>query len=192
MLINILVSIKCGMVFINEIKISDIISIISLILVMAGGIFGYYQWRKSILLGRAEYINELTEKIRTDKYIKDVIYMFDYNYKWYTEQFQGSGKLELKVDKTLSYFSYICYLREQKIISDKEFNFFKYEINRILRNSQVQDYFYNLYHFSNKNNTPITFLYLFKYGEKIKIFDEIFYDKNSYLYLSQYHRYINF
>ena len=38
MLINILVSIKCGMVFINEIKISDIISIISLILVMAGGI----------------------------------------------------------------------------------------------------------------------------------------------------------
>ena len=31
MLINILVSIKCGMVFINEIKISDIISIISLI-----------------------------------------------------------------------------------------------------------------------------------------------------------------
>lgn len=75
MLINILVSIKCGMVFINEIKISDIISIISLILVMAGGIFGYYQWRKSILLGRAEYINELTEKIRTDKYIKDVIYM---------------------------------------------------------------------------------------------------------------------
>lgn len=123
MLINILVSIKCGMVFINEIKISDIISIISLILVMAGGIFGYYQWRKSILLGRAEYINELTEKIRTDKYIKDVIYMFDYNYKWYTEQFHGSGKLELKVDKTLSYFSYICYLREQKIISDKEFNF---------------------------------------------------------------------
>lgn len=56
----------------------------------------------------------------------------------------------------------------------------------------MQDYFYNLYHFSNKNNTPITFLYLFKYGEKIKIFDEIFYDKNSYLYLSQYHRYINF
>lgn len=192
MLINILVSIKCGMVFINEIKISDIISIISLILVMAGGIFGYYQWRKSILLGRAEYINELTEKIRTDKYIKDVIYMFDYNYKWYTEQFHGSGKLELKVDKTLSYFSYICYLREQKIISDKEFNFFKYEINRILRNSQVQDYFYNLYHFSNKNNTPITFLYLFKYGEKIKILFQIFYDKNSYLYLSQYHRYINF
>ena len=107
MLINILVSIKCGMVFINEIKISDIISIISLILVMAGGIFGYYQWRKSILLRRAEYINELTEKIRTDKYIKDVIYMFDYNYEWYTEQFHGSGKLELKVDKTLSYFSYI-------------------------------------------------------------------------------------
>ena len=62
MLINILVSIKCGMVFINEIKISDIISIISLILVMVGGIFGYYQWRKNILLRKAEYINELHKR----------------------------------------------------------------------------------------------------------------------------------
>lgn len=192
MLISIFISIEAGMVFVNEIKIEDIISIISLILVMIGGVFGYYQWRKNILLRRAGYINELTEKIRTDKNIKDVIYMFDYDYKWYSEQFHGSGKLELKVDKTLSYFSYICYLKNQKIITEKEFNFFKYEIERILMNSQVKDYFYNLYHFSNKNHAPITFLYLFNYGEKTGKFDEKFYDKNSYLDSSIYHRYINF
>lgn len=180
------------MTFVNEIKISDITSSISIILVMVGGIFGYYQWRKNILLKRAGYINELIEKIRTDMYIKDVVYMLDYNDKWYSEQFHGSGELELKVDKTLSYFSYICYLKNQKVISDKEFSFFKYEIDRILMNSQVQDYVYNLYHFSNKNNTPMTFLYLFKYGQKTGKFDKQFYDKNAYKSCPKYHRYINF
>lgn len=111
------------MVFINEISISDITSIFSVVLVIVGGIFGYYQWQKNILLKRVGYINDLTEKIRTDNYIRDVIYMFDYGKQWYSKQFHESGELELKVDKTLSYFSYICYLRKQNIISNKEFDF---------------------------------------------------------------------
>lgn len=180
------------MFFINEITISDITSIISIILLIIGGIFGYYQWEKNIKLKRAEYINELTEKIRTDKYIKDVIYIFEYDIEWYSKKFHGSGELELKVDKTLSYFSYICYLMKQRIISQKEFNFFKYEIDRILTNDQVQDYLYNIYHFSNKNNTPLTFLYLFEYGKNTGKFDKNFYDKTSYQRCTQYHHYINF
>ena len=67
------------MTFANEITISDVTSTVSIILVILGGIFGYYQWRKSVLLKRAGYINDLIEKIRTDEYIKDVVYMFDYN-----------------------------------------------------------------------------------------------------------------
>lgn len=180
------------MIFTNEISISDITSALSVVLVIFGGVFGYYQWRKNVLLKRAGYINDLTEKIRTDNYIKDVIYMFDYDDKWYSMQFHGSGELELKVDKTLSYFSYICYLKRQKIISNKEFDFFKYEVERILRNQQVQDYFYNLYHFSNKFGTPFTFKYLFEYGKKRKMFDDNFYDKNAYQKVMRYHHYLNF
>ena len=127
------------MTFTNEISISDITSALSVAFVILGGIFGYYQWRKNVLLKRAGYINDLTEKIRTDSDINDVIYMFDYGEEWYSAKFHGSGELELKVDKTLSYFSYICYLKKQKIISDKEFDFFKYEIERILMNQQIQD-----------------------------------------------------
>lgn len=63
------------MIFTNEISISDIASAISVVLVIIGGVFGYYQWRRNDLLKRAGYINELTEKIRSDNYIKDVIYM---------------------------------------------------------------------------------------------------------------------
>lgn len=152
------------MTFTNEISISDITSVLSVFLVILGGVFGFHQWRNNVLLKRAGYINDLTEKIRTDKDIKDIIYFFDYDKKWYSQQFHGSGELELKVDKTLSYFSYICYLKRQKIISNREFDFFKYEVERILMNQQVQDYFYNLYHFSNKFNIPFTFKYLFEYG----------------------------
>lgn len=180
------------MTFTNEISISDITSSLSVVFVILGGIFGCYQWRKNVLLKRAGYINDLTEKIRTDNYIKDVIYMFDYGEEWYSMQFHGSGELELKVDKTLSYFSYICYLKRQKIISNKEFDFFKYEVERILMNQQVQDYFYNLIHFSNKFGTPFIFKYLFEYGKKRKMFENNFYDKNAYHKDARYHHNLNF
>ena len=103
--------------------------------------------------------------------------MFDYDEDWYSEEFHLSGDLERKVDKTLSYFSYICYLKSRGIITKKELYFFQYELERILRNQQVQDYFYNLYHFSNKNGVPMTFKYLFEYGEKEKLFSKEMYDK---------------
>lgn len=177
--------------FINEITVENITDICSMLLVIVGGGFAYYQWKRSVALKRAEFINELTEKIRTDEYIRDVLYLFDYDEYWYSIDFHDSGVLELKVDKTLSYFSYICYLKKQRLISNKEFRFFEYEVDRILENEQVQDYFYNLYHFCDKK-TSITFQYLFEYGEKHKMFDDAFYRKDSYKNNKKYHRYLNF
>ena len=180
------------MIFNPTISVADIASLISLLLVIVGGFFAYLRWKKNTLLKRAEYINELTEKIRTDDFIKDTIYDIEYDKPWYSQNFHGSGNSELRVDKTLSYFSYICYLKKQRIITNREFDFFKYEIKRILDNLQVQDYFYNLYHFSNKFDVPFTFKYLFEYGKKAKIFDKDFYDKTSYQRNNRYHQNINF
>ena len=174
--------------FINEISVSDIISFLSMILVVIGGVFGCVQWTKSIKIKKAEYINELTEKIRTDEDIKETIYIIDYGHNWYTHSFHDSCDLEIKMDKTLSYFSYICYLYQSHLIAKKEFGFFKYEIDRILMNKQIQNYLYNLYHFANKFETPITFKYLFEYGKKNKKFDDEFYNSESKKYL----HYLNF
>lgn len=125
--------------------------------------------------------------------IKEIIYMFDYDEDWYSKEFHLSGDLERKVDKTLSYFSYICYLKDRGIITKKELFFFQYQLESILRNQQVQDYLYNLYHFSNKKGLPMTFKYLFEYGEKEKLFSKEMYDKESYKDESNYfHQYINF
>lgn len=62
------------MTFSNKYLYADIASCISLLLVIVGGLFGYHQWKKNTLLKRADYINELTEKIRTDEFIKETIY----------------------------------------------------------------------------------------------------------------------
>lgn len=180
------------MVFENTYKLSDILSIISIILVIIGGIFAYYQWRRNVSLKRASYINELTEKIRSDPDIKDVVYLFDYDPNWYSAQFHGNSALELKVDKTLSYFSYICYLKKQRIISKKEFRFFQYEVERILMNSGIQDYFYNLYHFAAKFKIPFTFVYLLDYGKEHNLFEDDFFENQAYKTNQQFHHYLNF
>ena len=96
------------------------------------------------------------------------------------------------MDKTLSYFSYICYLKKYRIISGSEFKFFQYEIASILDNEQVVDYLYNIYHYSIGGNIPITFYYLLEYGRKNNFIEPDFYDPESYRYNSKYHNYIGF
>lgn len=175
-------------------NIGDILTAVSVIVVIIGGIFSLIQWMRKQKLQRGEYINELTEKIRTDEDIREIVYLLDYNNKvWYTKEFHGSGELERKVDKTLSYFSYICYLKRKRLITSREFQFFEYEIKRILVNRQVIKYLYNLYHFSKKLKMNLTFHYLFLYGKRkkyyndkikksIKFFNKEFFDSKSKFY----------
>lgn len=174
--------------YINDVTVGDIISLISVLLVIVGGIFGYIQWQKSIKIQRSEFLNELAEKIRTDEDISQMVYILDYDTEWYLRSFHQSGKFEWQMDKTLSYFSYICYMFENNLIEDREFDFFKYEIDRILINPSTVNYFYNLYHFSEQCGTPMSFVSLFKYGQKANIYDEAFYDPGS----KKYPHYLNF
>ena len=48
---------------VTEITFSDIFAGISLILVIIGGPFAYYKWRRDVALKKADYINELTDNI---------------------------------------------------------------------------------------------------------------------------------
>ena len=178
---------------INNILVSNELKGISQLIAIIGGVFVFYQWQHNNRLKKADYINELTEKIRTDKMIKKTVYMFGYDKHWYSKEFHSGGNLEIRVDKTLSYFSYICYLKSRRIITKKELYFFRYELESILGNEEVQDYLYNLYHYSASMGVPMTFKYLFDYGKKEKIFIEEMYDKESYKDESTYfHRYIEF
>lgn len=176
------------MIFNNTFSIGDIIDLLSIMLVVVGGFFALYQWKNTSKIKRADYIKELTEKIRIDSDIKNIVYVLDYEQGWYTQSFHNGGEIEIKMDKTLFYFSYICYLYQYKVITKKEFEFFKYDVNRILMNEQIKNYFYNIYHFADKVKAPVPFKYLFEYGEKKKVFDKEFYNRKS----TQYVHYLNF
>lgn len=169
-----------------EYFVNNIVPIITLIVGIIGGVSGgilaLYQWNKNLKLKRADYLYELSTKLRTDEVLSDVVKYFDYDEPWYNDTFHEEHTIEKKIDTILSFFSYICYLKNRKMISNKEFRIFKYEIDRILKSNQTQDYLFNIYHFSKKNNEDIPFYYLFQYAENNKMIDKEFYNSNSKRY----------
>ena len=88
----------------------------------------------------------------------------------------------MRIDKLLSYLSYICYLKQENNISDKEFRILQYEINRTCTSPSIQGYLWNLYHFSRKQGTDCSFQYLIDYGIKNNIIEKSFLDPKCFLY----------
>lgn len=159
---------------------TETISILTFLSIIVGGVFALYKWNMNMRLKRAEYIQKLFDEIRTNPRI--CFYVFEYDEHWYDANFHNSGDLEKNIDYTLSFFSHICYLRKNRIIGAADFDYFKYELARILRNRQFVEYMYNLYHFSQNVNQPISFVDLFEYAQKNHCFDTEFWNKDSVAY----------
>lgn len=158
----------------NNWSISDILSFISIILVIIGGIFGYKQWVYSNKTKRADFINQIISNLRFDREMVETMNMIDYDFLWYNENFHHNhNDVEYKIDKTLSYLSYICYLIKEKHISKRDFIILEYEINRTCISPDVQCYLWNLYHFSVSQKSKCSFQYLIEYGIQNKLIEEV-------------------
>lgn len=171
---------------------AEYIEFATLVATIIGGLFALVQWQKANKIKRAEFVDSLIRKLRDDKEIAKTMYMFDYVQDWYDGNFHNSGTaLEHEVDKTLSFLSYICYLRKNNLIKDEDFHFFYYGIKRIADNYSVQAYLFNIYHFSKSRNTEISSSYLFNYCFENELFGkgnlEIKNKKSKY-----YPHYLNF
>ena len=165
--------------FIASDTFRNLIATATLIIAVIAGFRAMAQWKESKRIKRAEYIKELTDKVRSDDEIVKALNLIEYDRIKYSLAFHESGELERKVDKTLSFFSYICYLKKQKLLSPDEFRFFDYEVTRIFQNKEIVDYLFNLYHFSKKQKRPISFCYLVEYGLENGLLNENFTDKNA-------------
>jgi len=150
------------------------LSLLSVLFISIGGCFALYQWRSSIKTKRAEFINQILEKLRFDRELADTMYIVDYDQNWYSREFHGSNELEGAIDKLFSYLDYICYLKDTKNITKTEFNIFRYEIHRVCISISTQSYLWNLYHFSKKNKSACSFQYLINYGINSKLFPKDF------------------
>lgn len=166
----------------SNVSPENYLTAISLILVGVSVIFAVIQWSVSNKIKRAEFIDQIIEKLRFDEDMAMTMYKIDYNEKhWYNDDFHG-GKFEFAVDKLLSYLSYICYLSITKNISKEEFKFLQYEVIRACSSDDVKSYLWNLYHFSRKHNSKCSFEHLISFGIENKIFDKDFSDKNCKRY----------
>ena len=163
--------------------IADILSIIAIILSIAGGIFAYRQWTVSNKTKRTELIKQVMEQLRFDKEMVDTMYLVEYDDTWYDDNFHNrDDDLEYRIDKLLSYLSYICYLKTENHINNKEFRILRYEVNRVCTSPCVQTYLWNLYHFSREEGVDCSLQYLIDYGIHNKLIDSSFMKANCCLY----------
>ena len=139
----------------------ELLGVISLVFTAIGGIFIFFQWRKSLKIKRAEFIYQIIDKLVTDKDLLDASYQLEYDLDWYDESFHQENT-ESNIDKLLYFINYICYLRSSGNISEKEFDNFRYQVHRVC--ISCRKYLWNLYHFSIKNDALCPFQLIINYG----------------------------
>jgi len=151
------------------------LSLVSIVFVAIGGFFAWHQWRKSNKTKRAEFINKIVENLRFNEDIANTMYMVKYKTGWYNADFHDNPDgLEFSVDKLLSHFEYICYLRKTKNITTKEFSILKFDIDTVCKSPDVQKHLLDfLRDVSNSIETIHPYHYLIKYGEESGIFSKI-------------------
>ena len=89
-------------------NVDNILTLISIVFAMVGGIFAFHQWNISNKIKRSEYINQIIKKLRFDNEMTEAMFIVEYDHSWYDENFHnGEGKMEHIIDKLLSYMSYI-------------------------------------------------------------------------------------
>ena len=102
--------------------IENILAIVTIIIMVIGGVFALFQWNSSIKIRRAEFLNEIMNKIIFDNDMETIFYQIDkfqnQKGKWFNENFNDS-EFECKVDRFLTYINYIIYLK--KILQIKNF-----------------------------------------------------------------------
>lgn len=137
---------------------------------LVGAGFAFYKWHVSQKQKDAELLLMAVRRLRSGS-VRKFINLLDYDKKWYGPSFH-SGESERLVDEALSYFSYVCYLRQNHLISKAVFNFFGYEIKLVCCNQDVQDYFYNLFWDSRRYKLEFPFRALLDFGLKHSYIDK--------------------
>lgn len=158
-----------------------------LLFTIGGGIFALLQWKQKHKLERANFLNAALTKIRDDKEFASVLYAIDYGEQWYTNDFITDHLKEQQFDRVFAYFDYLCYLKDRHILSKKEFQIFEYRIVRMANSDSFMSYMFNLYHFSKRNGTRVSFCHLLMYLKKSKLLEDSFWNVNS----SEYTKLLN-
>jgi len=135
--------------FQNTYSIADLINA-GLLLAAIGGIFlTYRQIKESHKTQKATFFKDLYSTMFADRDIREAYYQIEYNEFVYDLKFHGSDNEKL-IDRLLSFIDLVCDLYAQRIISEHEMSFFRYEFTRIYDNDNVRRYLSFLESFYNQ------------------------------------------
>lgn len=133
---------------------SDWIALSALILAAIGGLFSLIQWRKSVAIKRAEFVEAITQKLHYDKDILKTFYMIDYSEFKYDERFHSVGNpIQVDVDILLSTLDYLCYLLDRRLINENDIVSDLYILKRVCLDIEIQCYLWNLHHFARSTDS---------------------------------------
>ena len=170
--------------------------VFTLLLAVIGGTFALSQWITQVKHKRDEIVRDLICKVRDDEDISSIMDVIDWDEGiLYDGKFSISPKcrsrdlkeldgekLFKKIDKTLSHFSYVCYLEANKTLGKKDIAVFEYELRRIVDNEHIRNYLYSLYHWSKYLRVKCSFEYLIQYSIERKYLKREFRRRNSKCY----------
>jgi hypothetical protein len=111
---------------------------IQLAFTVIAGVYALYLFRQSNLEKRNQFVLDILNRLYNDLEIREIIYAVDSGTN--LDEIKYGGDLEQQADKTIQYFDYIGYLIRKKSIRLIDVKPFKYEITRILNNTEVIAY----------------------------------------------------
>lgn len=159
--------------------VSTIATAVSAVVAAVTLLLAFLKYRERSRTEHAERMLDLLARIRKDKDITEFFRKIDFSEGgWYEDGFANS-EFEKTVDNALLQFEHILYLKEQKLLTEDEFSHYRYEIDKIVDDKDVQKYFFNLYHYSQKAKLPFKFEKLMKYGVENQCIDKDIYNKES-------------
>ncbi len=140
-------------------------SVVLAVVAVISFIFGIFQYRMRKKEKRSEVLTNLMADFRNDSDMQSFLQMIDYGESWYGPQFHN-GPIETTADNTFQFFDNILQNKENRSLQENDFTFFKYYIDRIVRNEDTLTYFYNLYQFTKLVNQDFPYQRLVNYAKK--------------------------
>ena len=141
---------------------------------VAGGLWALFEWHRSNNEKRAEFLDAMLKRFYEDE-IRDFFYrcIDSESQDWYDRGKENVAFMK-QVDSAFSFFSYLCYLRMKGLIEKKEFDFFSYQIDRLLNNQQTWHYLLSLIEIEKEQKLKNPFSALMEYGHSSGFNAEIF------------------
>ncbi len=116
--------------------------VVSLLLGVGTAVYGLFLFRNSNKIRRTDLLKALLDEYN-GKPVTDSIKEIEEGHITFSRTFAVPGPVKRSVclaDPALLFFSNVCYLRQSGLVSSREFSFFRWKIEDILRNEAVYDY----------------------------------------------------